>query len=135
MLNTYTMVTNINHWFPMTKWIIHHYPSIVCMPVNIGTKSLKTIWVKRYMAKDHSIHYMVCSKFPKILIIFFISKNIVVTADKNFITIKSFKNRKTSSVNNHITKMVNFISRFYSFVPTSDHFLIHLFRAIPRTEL
>jgi hypothetical protein len=67
----------------------------------------------------------------KILSIFVIGENIVVTTDQHLVSIQPGQSGKCPAINYHIAKVVHTIFRTHTVIPPANHFFVHFRRIRP----
>jgi hypothetical protein len=104
------------------------------VPVYVDTKTSQAGLVYRNVTQDHAIHDMVCPELTKVPTILVIAEDVMVSADKNLVTIKPTKGSKSSTVDHNITQEIYFIIGLYTLVIDFNKVLVHFFGGIPRPE-
>jgi hypothetical protein len=104
------------------------------MAMYIDSKPAQTFWMDWDVSQYHAIQHMTTPNGSKILSIFVISENIVVTTDQHLIAIQSGQGRKCLTINYHIAEVVHLVSWTHTVIPPANHFLVHFIWIGPRTQ-
>jgi hypothetical protein len=57
----------------------------------------------RNVAQDHSVHHMVCPQLAKVFTVLIVSKDVMVTADQNLVTVQPTHDAQGLAVDNYVT--------------------------------
>jgi hypothetical protein len=104
------------------------------MAMYIDTKPAQTFWMDRNVSQYHAIQHMATPNGSKILSIFVIGENIVVSTDQHLVAIESGQGRKCPAINYHIAKVVHLVFWTNTVVPSANHFFVHFRRICPWTQ-
>jgi hypothetical protein len=75
---------------------------------------------------------MIRTELTEMFTIVSVPEDVVITTDKNFVPVQPTHDRKTFTVDNNVTQVVNLVRGLDSFVPGLDHGFVHLIRISPR---
>ena len=77
---------------------------------------------------------MVRPQLTEVLPVLVVAEDIVVATDQDFVTIQASQCGHGSTVYDAISQVINFVVRFDSFVPCSNHGFVHFLGIVPRTQ-
>jgi hypothetical protein len=78
---------------------------------------------------------MVSPEFTEVLTILHIWKDVVVTANENFVTVEAGQSFQGLSVDHNITQVIDLVVGSNTIVPGLNHSFVHLLGISPRTQL
>jgi hypothetical protein len=104
------------------------------MAMYIDSKPAQAFWMDWDVSQYHTIQHMTSPNGSKILSIFIIGENIVVSTDQHLVSIQPGQSGKCPAINYNVPQVINFVSWTNTIVPPTNHFFVHFRRIRPWSQ-